>query len=173
MWNIVNIVKGSVACLCLSLIFSGAAQAGNQHKQAKAQRVAIHVFDTTSPSFADLLNPSVNLGYDIAALFQKKNNATWTINSAFLYIPLKQQGLDVVLAFNQASPLTGWQPYLVTASTFNLNSSYFQPAILLAFYQEQISAVPEASAGVMMAIGLPLLGMLAWRRQRKDVAQSN
>ena len=123
------------------------------------------MLDAASESFADLLSPGVNLGQDISALFQKKPGATWTIKNAFLHLPLAQQKLDVVLAFNGSNPLAGWQPYSVVPSVFNFNNSYLQPAILLAFYNEQIAAVPEASTGAMMLIGLPLLGWLAWRRQ--------
>lgn len=167
MWNA---IKAIFVCLTLSLFFSGSALAAKSHDKARSakQKISTYVFDTTSESFADILSPGVTLGQDISSLFRKKSGATWTINSAFLYIPSAQQGLDIVLAFNNNNPSIGWQPFQVNSSVFNFNNGYFQPAILLAFYQEQITAVPEASAGAMMAMGLPVLGWLVWRRQRSD-----
>lgn len=164
-----NGMKATLICLSLSsLIFSGAALAANQPGQDKSKaknKVAVYVLDSTSESFADLLSPGVNLGQDISSLFQKKPGVTWTINNAFLFLPLAQQKLDVVLTFNSSNPLAGWQPYAVNPSVFNFNGNYFQPAILQAFYQE-VAAVPEVSSAAMMVMGLPILGWLAWRRQR-------
>jgi len=170
MWKF---VKATVVCMFLGLAFSGAALAASHPKSKPVkQKVAIFVFDTTSESFADLLSPDVSLGTDIASLFHKKKGVTWTINNAFLYLPAVQHGLDLVLAYHGDKPLTGWQPLQVTSSIYNFNNGYFQPAFLFAFYQEQVSAVPEASAGVMMALGLPVVGWLAWRRQRSGGTQS-
>lgn len=166
-------IKATFICLSLSsLIFSGAALAANQPKQDKSKaknKVAVYVLDSTSESFADLLSPGVDLGRDISSLFHKKPGATWTINNAFLFLPVAQQKLDVVFAFNSSNPLAGWQPYSVNPSVFNFNGGYFQPAILQAFYQE-VAAVPEVSSAAMMVMGLPILGWLAWRRQR-DLGQ--
>lgn len=162
-------IKATFICLSLSsLIFSATALAENQPGQDKSKaknKVAVYVLDSTSESFADLLSPGVDLGRDISSLFQKKPGATWTINNAFLFLPLAQQKLDVVFAFNSSNPLAGWQPYSVNPSVFNFNGGYFQPAILQAFYQE-VAAVPEVSSAAMMVMGLPILGWLAWRRQR-------
>ena len=164
-----NGIKATFICLCLSsLIFSGAALAANQPGQGKSKaknKVAVYVLDSTSESFADLLSPGVDLGRNISSLFQKKSGATWTIQNAFLFLPLAQQKLDVIFAFNSRNPLVGWQPYAVNPSVFNFNGDYFQPAILQAFYQE-VAAVPEVSSAAMMVMGLPILGWLAWRRQR-------
>lgn len=164
-----NGMKAILICLSLSsLIFSGAVLAANQPGQGKSKaknKVAVYVLDSTSESFADLLSPGVNLGQDISSLFQKKPGVTWTINNAFLFLPLAQQKLDIVLTFNSSNPLAGWQPYAVNPSVFNFNGNYFQPTILQAFYQE-VAAVPEVSSAAMMVMGLPVLGWLAWRRQR-------
>ena len=176
-----NFIKGSLVCLCLSLVFSGSALAANLHRSAKqksaSHKVALYVFDSTSESFADFLSPGVslspgaNIGLDVSSFFQNKNaksssNATWAVSSFLLILPYVNQELGGLLALSGNLTPTGWD----TTSSFNpigFNPvNYFQPAVLLVFYQQQISAVPEASAGVMMALGLPLLGWLVWRRQR-------
>lgn len=172
-----NFFKGTLVCLCLGLVFSGSALAANLHRTA-SQRVALYVFDSTSESFADFLSPGVSLGsgadigVGVSSFFQSKNaknnsGVTWTVNSFLLVLPYVNQKLGGLLALSGNLTSTGgWN----TTSSFNPTgfnpASYFQPAVLLVFYQGQISAVPEASSGIMMALGLPILGWLAWRRQR-------
>ncbi len=163
MWNY---VKTSLICLCFGIVFSGSAGAVPQRIPAP-QKVAIYVFDSQSKSFSDFLSPGVGLGQDVSSLFQKKKNVTWTINSFFLLLPYVSQGVTSLLALS-GDATTGWNYHPLETIGW-ASSGYYQPPILLVFYQEQINvnAVPEASAGVMMALGLPLLGWLVWRRQRQ------
>jgi len=165
-------INATLVCLCLGLAFSGAAQAASQHKQAKQQakqKVAIYLFDSYSQSFADLLGPGLSLGKDFSPLFGKKPGVAWTINSVFLFLPYHvQPGSANGFTFygNDQDGNYAWSGFganPITVSVFS--SSHFVPSVLLVFYQEQISAVPEASAGVMMALGLPVVGWLAWRRR--------
>lgn len=164
MWKF---IKGTLVCLCLGLVFSGNALA-EKAQSAPRQKVAVYVFDTTSESFADLLSPGISLGQEVSSLFRNKNkneNVVWTLNSFFLFLPYVHQGLQEVLALNGTLTATGWTISPITTNFVSF--SYYQPAFLLAFYQEQIgvNVVPEASAGAMMALGLPLLGWFAWRRR--------
>lgn len=165
-----KLIKATLVCLCLGLDFSGAAQAATQPKPVK-QKVAVYVFDSFSQSFADLLNPGISLGNDMSPLFGKKTGVSWTINSVFLFLPYHgQQGLARLFVFDSNgnghggnNAWAGFGASPIVASVFS--NSNFVPSVLLVFYQEQISAVPEASAGVMMALGLPVVGWLAWRRR--------
>lgn len=170
-----NLIKGTLACLCLGLIFSGSALAANLHRPTKHQsashRVALYVFDSTSESFADFLSPGANIGLDVSSFFQNKNaksssSATWTVSSFLLVLPYVNQELGGLLALSGNLTPTGWNTTSNRNPTGFNPVNYFQPAVLLVFYQQQISAVPEASAGAMMALGLPILGWLVWRRQR-------
>jgi hypothetical protein len=168
MWNQ---LKASLLCLFLGLIFSGAAQAEKQHRQHGAQpRVQTFAAnfspDFSSGSFAEFLSPGVSLGDDFSPLFQKKNRANWTISSILLILPNSSHELGGVLAFGKDISLDGLGVNTFVTSTFIHYRHYFQPLVLLVFYEQQVAAVPEASAAVMMALGLPLLAWLAWRRQR-------
>ena len=166
-----NNLKSTLIGVCLGLIFSGSALAANPQKPAE-QKVAFLVFDTPSKSFADFLAPGINLGDDLSPLFKKTPGVTWFIESFFLYLPSVNQGLGEILAFNRDDTLPGSPLIPITTSPF-LSIGHFSSPFILVFYQEQVSAVPEAGAGVMMAMGLPVLGWVAWRRQRRENDPSN
>lgn len=161
MWNK---LKPTLVCLFIGLVFSGAALAEKQHRHAQP-RVTTFVSNFSSESFADFLSPGVSLGEDLSPLFQKKSGTTWTISSVLLILPKTNQGPGSVLSFGNDIAANVFGTNTFVTSTF-INYGAFQPLVLLVFYQGQVAVVPEASAGMMMVIGLPLLGWLAWRRQR-------
>ena len=162
MWN--NL-RATLVCLCIGLVFSGAALAEKQHKHVRP-RVATFESNFSAESFADFLSTGVSLGEDFSPLFQKKNAATWTISSILLILPKTDQGPGRVFSFGNDLASIAFDSNTFVRSSF-INYGAFQPLVLLVFYQgQQVAMVPEANAGVMMALGLPLLGWLAWRRQR-------
>jgi hypothetical protein len=163
MWNK---LKPTLVCLFIGLVFSGTALAEKHHKHART-RVTTFESYFSSESFADFLNPGVNLGEDFSPLFQKKNGATWTISSVLLILPKTNRSPGGVISFGNDLASIAFDANTFVTSTF-IHYGSFQPLVLLVFYQGQgqVAVVPEASAGVMMALGLPLLGWLAWRRQR-------
>ncbi len=160
-----NSMKSTLAGLCLGLIFSGAALAANPQQPAP-QKVAFLVFDTPLKSFTDFLNPGQNLNADVSALFGKTAEASWLIESFFLYSPSLNQELGSVFAFSRDDTLAGSPLVPIGVSPF-LNIGHFQNPFLVVFYQENVSAVPEAGTGLMLALGLPLLAWAAWRKQRQ------
>ena len=176
MWNL---SRTTLACLCLGIVFSGNAMAANQQRPVKIaqqqkyvkQKVAFFEFNSRSERFADFLNPGQSLGERVnsSIFIRKKGDVSFTINSFILLLPYVNEGLSGLLALTGNLTDTGWNVNHTAPSLF-AGKSIFHP-LLIVFYQQEISnvtAVPEASAGAMMALSLPLLGWLVWRRQRQS-----
>ena len=175
MWNF---VKTTLVCLCLGIAITGNASAATgqspdtvtqQQKQVK-HKVAFFEFNSQSERFTDFLNPGQSLGgrENSSIFIRQKGEVSLTINSFILLLPYVNEGLSGLLSLTGNLVDTGLN-INPTATSFFAGKSIFHP-LLIVFYQEEISnitAVPEASAGAMMALSLPLLGWLAWRRQRQ------
>ena len=165
MWNL---VKGTLVCLFLGVVFSSAALAANQHKTHKAHKptqAVIFVFDSTVASFASYLSPGKGLwSGDLSLFFPTKRSPEWTLVRSFAFLFYAQpepderfEGQWNFIDFAQ------WQP--------NSNPGWdgrFSLAIFSVYQYQALAPVPEASAGLMMAMGLPLVAWLVWRRRRSS-----
>ena len=172
-----DFVKTTLVCLCLGIAMTGNALAAKGQRPAKVtqqqkhvkQKVAFFEFNSRSERFVDFLNPGQSLAKQESSSFwvQPKGDVSFTISSFILLLPYVNEGLSGLLALSGNLTGTGWNVNPTVTTLFS-GSSIFHP-LLIVFYQQEISnvtPVPEASAGAMMAMSLPLLGWLAWRRRQ-------
>lgn len=161
-----NVVTRVLAPIFLGLLVSGAAMAANPHNP-NLPRTVILVLDSAPEDFElKFLDPGLEVRHINHSIF------FYTRPQTFQMLEHGFISLDKRL-FESINPSghAGRQALLFWESNTGLHSDddwpSSTPRVLAVFdFQPTISPVPEANAGVMMVMGLPLLAFLIWRRRR-------